>query len=336
MNIYLPIMCVFVFSLWSTLSSEAAPRKVGNDFDGDGRTDPAVYYTASGTWLIFQTSTFTVRTEHLGSGACLPAPGDFDGDGKCDLVVFDSTTANWYAKLSSGGEASGPFGKPGDWPVPADYDGDRKTDLGVYDPQTGYWTVFLSKNQIMGSLKWGFLGEFRPWEKAQHYTVLPMPFDYNQDGVDDLCHYYRGQTMALSGWYILYITSGSEYFNWGSPSSLPAPGNFQVQMADAPRGICVYKAKTTEWDIPYRSVFYIGKAGQTLPVSAGDYDGNGYDDNTLYNYETGEWTVIFNTGGAEVAGREQASIILGGSGAIPANIYSTIYILGRYTPSSLL
>lgn len=339
MNVYSSIiLSVLAISLWCAEPSEAVPRKVCNDFDGDGRTDPAVYYKASGAWLIFQTSTLTVRTELFGSGNCLPAPGDFDGDGKTDLVLFDSATAMWYGRLSSGGEASGQFGQPGDWPTPADFDGDGKTDLCVYTPRTGFWTAYLSKSKVLGSVQWGYLGDFRSWENPQTYTVLPMPFDYNQDGVDDLGYYYRGLSMASSGWSLLYVGGGTEYYNWGSSGSLPAPGKCQVKMADAPYGICVYKikaqdpAKSAEWSIPYRNAFYMGVYGQTLPVPAGDYDGNGFDDNAVYNYNTGLWTVVLNTGGAEVEDRVRVDLQLGGPGAVPANIYSTIYALARYSP----
>ena len=84
--------------------------------------------------------------------------------------------------------------------------------------------------------------------------------------------------------------------------------------------------------MPYRSAFYEGVYGQTLPVPAGDYDGNGFDDNAVYNYVTGEWIIIYNTGPVDVVGRTQISDIFGGPTAVPANIYSTIYALARYSP----
>jgi hypothetical protein len=91
-------------------------------------------------------------------------------------------------------------------------------------------------------------------------------------------------------------------------------------------------SKSAEWSIPYRNAFYMGTYPQTLPVPAGDYDGNGYDDNAVYNYVTGLWTVVLNTGSVVVTGREQATLQLGGPDAVPANIYSTIYALALYSP----
>ena len=90
--------------------------------------------------------------------------------------------------------------------------------------------------------------------------------------------------------------------------------------------------KSAEWDIPYRAAFYMGVYGETLPVPAGDYDGNGFDDNAVYNYVTGEWTIVLNTGRADVVGRTQVNGGFGGPDAVPANIYSTIYALARYSP----
>jgi hypothetical protein len=239
------LIYTLAFGLAGTSIASAGHGMVCNDFDGDGRTDPAVYYPDTGKWRIFQTSTFTIRTEYLGSGACLPAPGDYDGDGKTDIVVFDTTTGNWQAKLSGGREATLTFGLPGNWPVSADYDGDAITDVAVYDPQTGIWTAFLSSQQAERSGKWGYLGDFRDWENPQTYTVLPMPFDYNQDGVDDAAIYYRGLSMADSTWTILYIGVGSSAcYTWGSSGSLPVPGyynyaNEELGMGWA-KGLCVY------------------------------------------------------------------------------------------------
>ena len=339
MNKYLTILCALAIGLWNAQSAGAKPGRVINDFDGDGRTDPAIYYPASGQWWVYLMASGTVTNVTTWRGPnYLPAPGDYDGDGKTDFMIFNSATAMWYGKYSSGMEVEGQFGMPGSWPVPADYDGDRVTDPGVYDPLTGIWSVLSLSKGWAGTVKWGYLGDFRPWDNPQTYTVLPMPFDYNQDGIDDLAYYYRGMSMETSGWSIMYMGADvhTNYYVFGSSGSLPAPGNYRSQAFDVPRGVCVYKLTTAEWFIPYVSPFpfVLGTYGQTLPVPAGDYDGNGYDDNAVYNYVTGEWTILSNTGTGDAAGKTQVSGYFGDANAIPANIYSTIYKLGRYTPKA--
>ncbi|MFH1970646.1 MAG: FG-GAP-like repeat-containing protein, partial [Verrucomicrobiota bacterium] len=334
---------------WHSLALREKSLKVYNDFDGDSKTDVAVYYPTSGQWCVYLMGSATVTNVTTWCGPnYLPAPGDYDGDGKTDFVVFDSTTGNWYGKLSGGGEGMANFGQPGMWPVPADYDGDRVTDLGVYDPLTGIWSIYSLSKGLLGEAQWGYLGDFRSWENPQAYTVMPMPFDYDRDGIDDLGYYYRGWAMddteglAGSGGSIFYVGTGiSTNYTWGSSGSLLAPGYYSLRPAASihPNGLCAYKivnrtepAKSAEWGMPYREAFYMGVYGETLPVPAGDYDGNGFDDNATYNYVTGEWTIIFNMGPVDVDGRTQVSGGFGGSTAVPANIYSTIYALARYSP----
>jgi len=302
------------------------------DFDGDGKTDPAVYYPASGTWVARLSKSGAQTSCVLGGPDFLPAPGDYDGDRKADLVAYSASRALWLARLSGGQSGQLAFGRPGDWPVPADYDGDGRTDPAVYNPRTGVWTAQSLSGGWTQSVAWGYLGDFRPWERPQTYTVLPMPFDYNQDGRDDPGYYYRGTAMTNSGWHILYSGSGAvRHYTWGSSGSLPAPGNYQMAVLDAPRGICVYKVTTAEWFTPYRHGFQAGLYGRTLPVPGGDYDGNGYEDHAYYDYTTGDWTVVFNNGGTEVEGRPIQHGRLGGAGAVPANLYSTLYALARYS-----
>ena len=80
------------------------------------------------------------------------------------------------------------------------------------------------------------------------------------------------------------------------------------------------------------NAYDMGAYGQTLPVPAGDYDGNGYDDNAVYNYTNGQWIVYLNDGTGNTAALGSYYFTFGGPGAVPANIYSTIYKLGLYSP----
>lgn len=340
MKKYSIIIGVLIVGLWGGQPVGAETRKVSNDFDGDGKTDVAVYYPDLGLWRVYLigSMTFTNVTTWRGPNY-LPAPGDYNGDGKTDFVIFDSNTGYWYGKLSDGREGTVHFGNPGTWPVPADYDGDRCTDPAYYDPQTGFWSAFSLSQGWSGSVKWGHLGAVAPWDQTGTFTILPMPFDYDQDGKDDLGYYFRGTSMVDSAWSIFYLNKGEEFYTWGSGGSIPAPGKYESKTNNPTPyfayGIGVYKLSTAEWSIPHRTaLFYLGVHGQTLPVSAGDYDGNGFDDNAIYNYVTGEWVIIYNTGGLDVEGRAIARGFSGGPDAVPANIYSTIYALANYTPDA--
>jgi hypothetical protein len=81
------------------------------DYDGDGKTDFAVYNTTTGLWFGLKSSsayTTAVSVSWGGTGYA-PMRGDYDGDGKADLAVYQSATGNWYVLLSSGGYATGLF-----------------------------------------------------------------------------------------------------------------------------------------------------------------------------------------------------------------------------------
>ena len=68
------------------------------DYDGDGKTDKAVY--RDGIWFIIRSSDGAQIS--VGWGGVLsdvPAPADYDGDGKADVAVYRNGT--WFILLSS-------------------------------------------------------------------------------------------------------------------------------------------------------------------------------------------------------------------------------------------
>src|SRR5262249_2340416 len=68
-----------------TIGSSAGIPAPG-DFDGDGKTDVAVF--AAGTWTIKKSQSGTTSTVSWGSSGDIPVTGDYDGDGKADVAIF--------------------------------------------------------------------------------------------------------------------------------------------------------------------------------------------------------------------------------------------------------
>ena len=91
------------------------------DYDGDGKTDIAVFRPSNGHWYSLG-SAGEISIRQWGIGNDIPTPGDYDGDGTADLSVFRPSTGSWYRLNSGNGEFFAvQYGTEGDAPVPAAY-----------------------------------------------------------------------------------------------------------------------------------------------------------------------------------------------------------------------
>lgn len=134
---------------------------VPGDYDGDQKTDLAVYAPATGVWHILQSRDGAVRRQ-WGYGTAAPVPGYWDDDAITDLAVYDTTTANWYIlKSKTGAQVTVQFGWSATMAVPGDYDGDKVNDLAVYYPATGTWYIFRSTDGFLQQ-NWGWSDALPP------------------------------------------------------------------------------------------------------------------------------------------------------------------------------
>jgi len=112
----------------------------GDDFDGDGFSELAVY--RGGTWVYRKSSGNQIINFQWGLAGDIPVAADYDGDLRSDFAVFRPSDGVWYIKKSTEGFYAVQWGVSGDLPVPADYDGDGKTDIAIY--RNGVWYIMKS------------------------------------------------------------------------------------------------------------------------------------------------------------------------------------------------
>jgi peptidoglycan/xylan/chitin deacetylase (PgdA/CDA1 family) len=197
-----------------------------SDFDGDGKSDVAVFRPSTSIWYLNQSSEGIV-SKQWGDPTDIPVPGDYDGDGKTDVAVFRPSTKMWYLNQSSEGIVSKQWGDPTDIPVPGDYDGDGKTDVAVFRPSTKMWYLNQSSEGIV-SKQWG------------DPTDIPVPGDYDGDGKTDVAVFRPSTNM----WYLNQSSEGIVSKQWGDPTDIPVPGDYD---GDGKTDVAVFRPSTSIW-----------------------------------------------------------------------------------------
>jgi hypothetical protein len=253
------------------------------DFDGDGKTDAAVFRSSDGLWSFINSSDGVVRTQQLGMTGDKLVPGDYDGDNKTDVAVWRPSNGTWYIINSSGGALNTySWGMNGDIPVPGDYDGDFKTDIAVWRPAEGNWYIIRSSGggTVQG---WGNPGD------------VPVPADYDGDGKTDIAVWRPSE----GHWYIIQsATNSGTVLGWGlgSLGDKLVPADYD---GDGKADLAIFRPSENNWYIRKSTggstVRSWGNSGDKLVP--GDYDGDGKTDIAVYRPSTEDWYIIKSSDG---------------------------------------
>lgn len=193
----------------------------GGDYDGDGRTDIAIFRPITGMWAIRG-----ITRVYFGGSSDTPVPGDYTGDGTAGIALFRSGSGLWAVR----GVTRVYFGGSSDTTVPADYNGDGRVNISVFRSASGLWAVRgITRAYFGGS------------------SDLPVAGDYNGDGSSDLA-VFRPQSglWAARGVTRVYFGGSGDI-----PTGIDYSGNGTTEIA-------LYRPSSGLWAIRGLSRFYFG------------------------------------------------------------------------------
>jgi hypothetical protein len=293
-----------LFGFLTAASVSATTRNPVGDYDGDGKTDIAVF-RRSNSYTYVAKSSGGYQFIPWGLSSDTQMPGDYDGDGKTDLAVFrrgetDRSGFNhWYILRSSDftfmgithGLIEGNNVSVNPAP-PADYDGDGITDVAsftqpyIYDPSRGGLVATATYFDILQSSTNSIRRRVFPSTYNPFTPVVPA--DYDGDGKADFATFNNGL------WTIEQSTNGAiRTVSFGYSDDLPLRADFD---GDGKADIAVWRRSNGYWywlssrDGSFNS-YQFGLSIDFDVPKPGDYDGDGRTDFAVYRRATGVWYI---------------------------------------------
>ncbi|GHG77384.1 FG-GAP-like repeat-containing protein [Comamonas sp. JC664] len=280
---------------------------LAGDFNGDGRSDTAMFDTSTGTWwmnLSTGTAFMTVPWADFrtNSGWTSQVVGDFNGDGLSDIANFHPAHGEWWVSLSAGSTFTTSlwedFTTNSGWTsqVVGDFNGDGLSDIANFHPAYGEWWVSLSTGSGFTTRLWADFTTNSGWTSQ-------VVGDFNGDGLSDIANFHP----AYGEWWVSLSTGSGfttrlwEDFTTNSGWTSQVVGDFN---GDGRSDIANFHPTFGEWFVSLStgSGFttrlwedFTTNSGWTSQV-VGDFNGDGRSDIANFHPTFGEWWVSLSTG----------------------------------------
>jgi FG-GAP-like repeat len=305
----------FVICLFLSLNIFAVDNSFKLDFDGDGRTDIALYREGSRSaqlapqasyWYFLNTQTGQASAVHWGRTFDVPAPADYDNDGKTDVAIYrwwdfnTGDTNEWWISKSTGGHQILVY-ELGYNKYSRNYFGDGAAETG----QIYLVDINQEPNQdcFIGVYFAGDLGGNalrKPISNTCNAIPTPVPGDYNNDGFSEIA-VFDNQTFRV--WYAPYNSAYTtpdivQTLNVDSPAPGDYDGDGKTDFAGikSQNGRMIWRIKQSNGGAEVEFDFGLST---DKPVP-GDYDGDHKTDIAVWRPSDASWWIM-NSGKGNVS-----------------------------------